>query len=162
MRLARTPLSGFVAAVLCGATTLAAGAQTTLIVPDVSSVKWVPAPTSLPAGTQIVLLSGDPSQPGPFVLRLKFPPNTTIAPHRHATAENVTVLSGAFYHEVGDKIDTSRGDLVGAGGFVYLPAMTPHSLWTKNVETIIQVTGTGPFGLLYVDPADDPSKAATH
>jgi anti-sigma factor ChrR (cupin superfamily) len=138
-----------------GATTV----QKTELIPSVSSVAWKPAPATLPKGTQIVLLAGDPSKPGPFVLRLKFPPNTLIAPHRHATAENVTVLTGHFYHEVGEKVVRADGKDVAGGGFVYLPGMTPHSLWTTNEETIVQVTGTGPFGLLYVDPKDDPSKA---
>ena len=44
------------------------------------------------------------------------------------------------------------------GGFVYLPANMPHSVWTADTEFIVQVTGTGPFGLNYVNPADDPSK----
>ena len=35
----------------------------------------------------------------------------------------------------------------------------PHSLWTKDQPAVIQVNGTGPFGLNYVNPADDPSKA---
>jgi anti-sigma factor ChrR (cupin superfamily) len=149
-------LIGFVCLTLSGAAS-AETSETTLI-PSVDAVTWAPAPTTLPKGTQIVLLAGDPSKPGPFVLRLKFPPNTTIAAHRHATAENVTALTGHFYHEVGETVDKSKGAEVDAGGFVYLPGMTPHSLWTTDAETIVQVTGTGPFGLLYVDPKDDPSK----
>ena len=39
-----------------------------------------------------------------------------------------------------------------------LPANMPHSVWTADTEFIVQVTGTGPFGLNYVNPADDPSK----
>lgn len=139
----------------------AAGAEDstgTTIVPSVDAVTWAPAPASLPKGTLIVLLNGDPSKPGPFVLRVKFPPNTVVFAHRHATPENLTVLSGEFYHEVGEQVDKSHGDRVGPGGFVYLPSMTPHSLWTTDAPTIVQVTGTGPFGLLYVNPAEDPSK----
>ena len=137
----------------------AADSTGTTLVPSVDAVTWAPAPSSLPKGTQIVLLNGDPSKPGPFVLRVKFPPNTVVFAHRHATPENLTVLAGEFYHEVGEKVDKTRGDRVGPGGFVYLPSMTPHALWTTDATTIVQVTGTGPFGLLYVDPAEDPSKA---
>jgi len=151
-----TALIGITCVVFAGSAS-AATSETTLI-PSVDAVTWAPAPNTLPKGTQIVLLAGDPSKPGPFVLRLKFPPNTTIAAHRHATAENVTVLTGHFYHEVGETVDKTKGTDVAAGGFVYLPGMTPHSLWTTDAETIIQVTGTGPFGLLYVNDKDDPSK----
>jgi hypothetical protein len=36
--------------------------------------------------------------------------------------------------------------------------MMPHSVSTKGETTVVQVTGTGPFGLDYIDPADDPGK----
>jgi hypothetical protein len=35
----------------------------------------------------------------------------------------------------------------------------PHSLWTGTSAAEIQVNGTGPFGLHYINPADDPSLA---
>ena len=44
------------------------------------------------------------------------------------------------------------------GGFVYLPGGTPHYVWTTGTDSVVQVTGTGPFGLIYVNPEDDPSK----
>lgn len=130
-----------------------------LLIPGETAVRWQSAPAELPKGTQIAVLNGDPGQPGPFVLRVKFPVNTVVAPHRHATAENLTVLSGDLYHGMGERLDKENGERLVPGGFVYLPAMMPHSVWTRASETIVQVTGTGPFGLLYVNPADDPSKA---
>jgi len=54
--------------------------------------------------------------------------------------------------------DKNSGDQLNLGAFVYLPAMMPHSVWTKGENTVVQVTGTGPFGLDYINPADDPSK----
>ena len=123
------------------------------------AVQWQPGPPDLPKGTQIAVLNGDPAKPGAFVLRVKFPPNTVVAPHRHATDENLTVLSGEVYHGMGETLDKARGERMGAGGFVFLPGMMPHSVWTAAGEAVVQVTGTGPFGLIYVNPADDPSKA---
>lgn len=124
-----------------------------------AAVKWQPGPADLPQGTQIAVLAGDPGKPGPFVLRVKFPPDTVVAPHRHATAENLTVLSGDVYHGMGETLDKARGERVGPGGFVFLPGMMPHSVWTAAGEAVVQVTGTGPFGLIYVNPQDDPSNA---
>lgn len=130
-----------------------------VLVPGDAAVEWQPGPADLPKGTRIAVLAGDPGKPGPFVLRVKFPPNTTVAPHRHATDENLTVLSGDVYHGMGETLDKARGDRMGPGGFVYLPGMMPHSVWTAANEATVQVTGTGPFGLIYVNPEDDPSKA---
>ncbi|RAI57970.1 cupin domain-containing protein [Roseicella frigidaeris] len=130
-----------------------------VLLPAGSAVAWQAGPADLPKGTQIAVLAGDPGKPGPFVLRVKFPPNTTVAPHRHATAENLTILTGDVYHGMGETLDRQHGERLAPGGFVFLPGMMPHSVWTTSAEAIVQVTGTGPFGLLYVNPADDPSKA---
>ena len=128
------------------------------LLPSEAAVQWQPAPASLPRGSEIAVLAGDPGKPGPFVLRVRFPPNTLVAPHRHATAENLTVLSGDFYHGMGEKVDKAQGERMEPGGFVYLPGMMPHYVWTVGTTSVVQVTGTGPFGLIYVNPEDDPSK----
>ena len=130
-----------------------------IMVPSDSAVKWAPAPASLPKGTELSVLAGDPGKPGPFVLRVKFPANTIVAPHTHATPENLTVISGVVFHSTGEKLDKSEGKQLTQGGFVYLPADMPHSVWTAGEGSEVQVTGTGPFGLHYVNPSDDPSKA---
>ena len=36
---------------------------------------------------------------------------------------------------------------------------TPHYAMTK-VPTVIQINGNGPFDINYLNPADDPAKAA--
>ncbi len=126
-------------------------------IPGDSSLKWGPAPPILPKGMTIALLSGDSTKPGPFTLRLRMPAGTVIAPHTHSKDENVTVLEGGIVHETGNTIDKAKGMPLGKFGFVFLPADMPHSLWTtKGAE--IQVSGTGPFGVNYINPKDDPSR----
>jgi quercetin dioxygenase-like cupin family protein len=128
--------------------------------PDAAAATYQKGPPNLPKGTQISLVSGDPSKPGPFVLRVKFPADTVIAPHTHSEAETLTILSGSIYHQHGPTIDKAAGQELRAGGFVFLPKDMPHSLWTTGQPVELQVNGTGPFGLNYLNPADDPSKAA--
>ena len=140
-------------------TGLAGAAERMIMIGSDQAVKWGPAPASLPKGTQISVLSGNPDQPGPFVLRLKIAANTIIAPHTHNTAENVTVLSGQIVHETGNILVRSKGETMDVGGFVYLPANMAHSLWTNAQSAEIQVTGTGPFGLNYINKQDDPRNA---
>lgn len=148
-------------AVLVSSTVVAdpAGHKQMITISDAAAVKWKPAPAALPRGIEISIVMGDPDKPGPFVLRLKIPPATTIAPHTHATDETVTLLTGSLVHDMGEKVVESRGEPFREGGFLYLPANMPHSLWTKDQPAVIQVNGTGPFGLNYVNPSDDPSKA---
>jgi len=122
------------------------------------AVKWSPAPPTLPKGAMIAVLSGDPSKDGPYVLRLKLPPNYKIPAHHHPTTENVTILSGSFHAGMGDKLDADKGQTFAPGGFVSLPAGMNHYAWA-TAETVVQVHGEGPFAIVYVNAAEDPSKA---
>ena len=72
-------------------TTAAAGAPTIVTMDD---TKWMPG-TGMMKGLQVAVLSGDPTKSGPYVVRLRIPANTTLPPHYHGEAENVTVISGA-------------------------------------------------------------------
>jgi quercetin dioxygenase-like cupin family protein len=149
-----------VAAVFIAALSLAslASAEEMALLPGPDAVQWGPAPPTLPKGTKAAVLLGDPGKPGLFVLRIWAPPHSVVAPHTHNTAEMLTVISGEMYHEMGEKLDKNAGDRIKAGGFVYLPAQMAHSTWTGDEPTVVQVTGTGPFGINYINPADDPSR----
>lgn len=118
-------------------------------------VTWGPAPPFLPPGAQAAILEGDPSQAGPYTLRLTVPDGYKIPPHTHPTVEHVTVISGEFHLAMGDKFDASKGMALPAGGFAALPAEMSHYAWSKG-KSVIQVHGVGPFTITYVDPADDP------
>jgi Domain of unknown function (DUF4437) len=122
------------------------------------AVKWGPVPPSLPKGAMIAVLSGDPFKDGPYVVRLKMPASYQIPAHHHPTTENVTVLSGSFHAGMGDRLDADKGQTFVPGGFVSMPAGMNHYAWATT-ETIVQVHGNGPFAIVYVNPADDPSKA---
>lgn len=130
-----------------------------VLVPNNAAIHWQANPPGSPKGTEIAVLMGDPSKPGPFVLRVKFQANAVVPPHRHATAENLTLLSGEMYHGMGEALDQAHGDRLEPGAFVFLPPMMPHSVWAGPTGGVVQVTGTGPFGLLYVRPSDDPNPA---
>jgi quercetin dioxygenase-like cupin family protein len=121
------------------------------------AVTWGPAPPSLPAGAQASVLLGSPAKPGPFVLRLRFPHGFVVPPHRHSKDELVTVISGRFGMSAGEKAETAPDKLLPPGSFVHLPAGMPHFAWADG-ETVVQINGTGPFDVVYVNPADDPRK----
>jgi anti-sigma factor ChrR (cupin superfamily) len=106
----------------------------------------------------IAVVSGDPGQAAPFVLRLKAPAGYKIPPHWHPTDEHVTVLSGSFAVGMGEKFDPTAMKTLPAGGFARMPAEMRHFAMAKTATTV-QVHGTGPFALNYVNPADDPRQA---
>ena len=102
---------------------------------------------------------------GPFVFLI--PPaysaegHTFVAPsdfaHSHPAIEHVTVISGTFNVGMGDKLDPSKSQAIPAGGVAIMQPKMNHFAWTKE-ETILQVHGVGPWGVNYVNPADDPRK----
>jgi hypothetical protein len=137
----------------------ALGQSAHVLVPA-DKVQWGPAPPHLPAGAQVSVLEGNPSEKGPVTLRLKFPADYAIPPHWHSMSERVTVLSGALHVGMGDKLDRQGSHTLEPGGFVSLPAKMHHFAWTAS-PTVVQINLEGPFDIFYVNPADDPLKRQT-
>jgi Domain of unknown function (DUF4437) len=136
---------------------LSATAADQHVMVQADSLKWTDAPPVLPKGAQIAVLYGDPGKSGPFVFRLKFPADYKVAPHIHPNDYNLTVLAGALYLGMGDKFDPARGQALNSGGFLHLPKRTHHYEWTTG-DTVIELSGAGPVGMTYLNPADDPRK----
>jgi hypothetical protein len=93
----------------------------------------------------------------PFTVRFKFPADFKVAPHWHPGIEHVTALSGTLNMGIGDKLDTTKTQVLPAGGVVIMQPKVSHFVWTKD-ETVVQVHGVGPWATTYVNPADDPRK----
>ncbi|WP_020473911.1 cupin domain-containing protein [Zavarzinella formosa] len=120
-----------------------------------SDLKWVDGPASLPKGAQMAVLEGDPTKEGEFVMRVKLPDGMRIMPHTHPKDERVTVLTGTLYLGMGDKIDEKTAKAMPAGSYGRTGAKMPHFGWVKG-ETVLQLHGMGPWGVTYLNPADDP------
>jgi hypothetical protein len=118
-------------------------------------LKWQPGPASLAKGSQIAVLEGDPNKEGPFVFRLKLPDGFRVAPHTHPKMERVTVIAGTLNIGMGEKFDAKATKAMPAGAFGTWEAEMKHFAWVKG-ETIIQLHGTGPWTIKYLNPADDP------
>ena len=121
-------------------------------------VSWKDGPASLPAGSQVAVLEGNPREPGIFTMRLRFPDGYRIPPHWHPVVERVTVVAGTFHLGMGETFDQAKAKTLPAGSFFYMPPETAHFVWVEG-ETIVQITGEGPWGITYLNPADDPRQA---
>jgi len=121
-----------------------------------SDLKWSDVP-SLPRGAKIAIIEGPINQAVPFTFRLKFPKGYQIPAHSHPAIERVTVLSGTFHMGTGDKLDKSKSHALPPGAVAIMQKGTNHYAWTSE-EVIVQLNGNGPWGINYVDPADDPRK----
>jgi quercetin dioxygenase-like cupin family protein len=112
----------------------------------------------MPKGAKIAVLQGDPSKPGPFVMRLMVPAGYKIPPHWHTQDESLTVISGTFYFGMGDKVETNEAHTLKAGSFHFLSGKDHHYLVAKSLA-VIQINGSGPFDVTYVNADDDLQKA---
>jgi quercetin dioxygenase-like cupin family protein len=112
---------------------------------------------SLPPGAKIAVIQGPMNEEKPFTVRLKFPANYAIPAHSHPGLEHVTVLSGTFHMGTGDKLDAKQAKALPPGSVAIMQPKTNHFALTK-AETVVQLHGMGPWGVNYVNPADDPRK----
>ncbi len=125
------------------AQTTAAPAGPTIV--TMNDIKWTPG-TGMMKGVDVAVLYGDPTKPGPYIMRLKIPANTNLPAHYHGDTENVTVISGALYVGIGDKADAASMKELAPGEFVSVPAKLHHYAMTKT-ETVIQIDGNGPASM---------------
>lgn len=129
--------------------------QHVLVTPG--DLTWQEGPPSLPQGAQFAVVEGDPKKEGLFTMRVKLPAHYRVPAHWHPADEHVTVISGTFHMGTGDVLDTAQGKALPVGSFALMPAQMHHFAWTTD-EAIIQLHGTGPWQINYINPADDPRK----
>jgi quercetin dioxygenase-like cupin family protein len=121
------------------------------------NVKWMDGPPSLPPGAKFAVIEGDPKVSGLFTMRLWFPAGYKIAAHSHPADEHITVISGTFLMGLGDNFVSEKLQPLPVGSFGVMLTGTKHFAMTKE-ETVVQLHGVGPWGINYVNPADDPRK----
>jgi anti-sigma factor ChrR (cupin superfamily) len=152
------------ARIILGATSIVAGAML-LVVPRAqtrepqtfaltpSEMSWISQGPLAAPGMEQLNLVGNPSSPGPYTLRLKFPKGFKIAPHTHPDSREVTVLSGVYATGYGATFDAAKLKVLPAGSFYTEPADVPHYIQIEE-DTILQVSGTGPSGRKFVERSE--------
>lgn len=118
-------------------------------------IDWQPFP-AFPPSARLAVVVGHPSEPGPYVVRVKVPAGVRLMPHRHQEDRVYTVISGVFYIGRGDQFDETKLEAFPPGSVVVLPGDTAHFHWAQSGEYVTQVTASGPISLEYLDPQDDP------
>jgi quercetin dioxygenase-like cupin family protein len=131
----------------------ATGPHHRLILPE--QLEWKDGPPSLPPGCKVVVLEGDPANEGFFAMRARMPDGYSVPPHSHPGVERITVLSGTFHLGAGEKFDKSAAQAMPAGAYSSMQAGMKHFGWAEG-DTVIQIATNGPWGITYVNSADDP------
>jgi len=121
-------------------------------------IDWKPF-AAFPPSVRLAVVVGQPSETGPYTIRVKVPRGVKLMPHRHPEDRVYTVISGVFYFGLGDQFDADKLQAYPPGAVIVLPGDTPHFHWAKSSEYVTQVTAIGPLGLEYLDSKDDPRNA---
>src|SRR5258706_567752 len=156
---------GLIAAVLSAAAVTSSGAQGRLSGPATIRIDDIPWPsaqaggagTSGASGIETVVLKGDPTKPGLYVLALRAPANMTIQAHSHKDDRVATVLKGTWYFGYGEKFNEGALKALPPGSSYTKPPTTPHFARTSE-HVVLEIVGYGPTTTTSVNPAEDPAK----
>jgi quercetin dioxygenase-like cupin family protein len=125
-----------------------------MLTPD--DLQWVPNPR-VPELESAPLL-GDSQKPGPYVQRVRFPPNQILRGHTHPDDRTYTVISGTWYVGWGKSFDEAKLTALPPGSFYTEPASVPHFVATKDEFVVVQISGVGPTAVDYTEPAHPPGR----
>jgi|GEM_PF-277185 len=123
-------------------------------------VDWKPFP-AFPPSVRLAVLVGEPTQAGPYVIRVKMPSGVKLMPHRHPEDRVYTVMSGVFYIGLGERFDGDTLKAYPPGSVIVLPGDTWHFHWAKSGEYVTHVTAIGPLGLEYMDAKDEGPRSCS-
>jgi quercetin dioxygenase-like cupin family protein len=121
-------------------------------------IDWRPFP-AFPPEVRLAVLVGHPSEPAPYVIRVKASGGAKLMPHKHPEDRIYTVVSGVFYIGLGREFDGDKVKAYPPGSVIVLPGDTWHFHWAKSGEYVTQVTAVGPLGLEYFNAHDDPRRS---
>jgi pimeloyl-ACP methyl ester carboxylesterase len=118
------------------------------IPPDVAYLledsAWQEVPRGMPPGARFSVISGNPSENGPFVMRVRLPPGYMLPPYKRPNEEQMIVLAGAITVGTGGGAGTSTVRTLTSGSYAALAAGEIHFAHTQH-GAIVQIFGTGPF-----------------
>jgi quercetin dioxygenase-like cupin family protein len=98
-------------------------------------------------GATQVVISGDPSKPGMYVVQNTFAPGRTSRPHYHDQDRYITVIKGTWWVSLGPESDVynpAKMVAMKAGSFVFHPAFGHHYDGAKDEEAVVRIMGMGP------------------
>lgn len=114
--------------------------------------------TSGVAGIQTTILSGDPTGPGLYTIRLSVPANTRIESHEHRDSRSAIVVSGTWQIGFGPRFDDKALKALPPGSFYTEPAGRSHFARTGAEPVVVFITGYGPTDTTYRQKDPEPAR----
>jgi quercetin dioxygenase-like cupin family protein len=115
-------------------------------------VKWVKETDG--SGVERATLMGDPTKPGIYVTRIKFPRGMMSRPHYHQEDRHAVVIAGTWYTGTGERFAPEQTVGLKAGSYMLQPAGEVHFDGAKDEEVIVQIVGYGPSSTVRLRPQD--------
>jgi len=109
------------------------------------------APRTAAAGPQMTVLTGDPTKPGLYTVRVAIPANTRVRPHTHRDNRSVVVMAGTWRMGYGRSFDAAALKELPPGSFYTEPGGQPHFAQAGAEPVVIWVTGYGPSDTQFVE-----------
>ena len=95
-------------------------------------------------GLKTAILYGDPTKPGPYAVRNRFPPGVMSRPHSHSSDRFVVVVSGTWWMGTGEKFDPASTKAAPTGSTAVHFAGKVHYDGAKDEACEVIIYGIGP------------------
>jgi hypothetical protein len=112
------------------------------------------------SGIRTIVLKGDATKPGVYMIRLIVPAHTSIMPHEHPDDRVATVVAGTWFFGYGDRFDAKALKALPAGSFYTEPPRQAHFARTGDSAVIVDIAGYGPTGTRYERAGDAPGSGS--
>jgi hypothetical protein len=100
-------------------------------------IDWKSFP-AFPSSARLAVLVGEPTQAGPYVIRVKVPSGVKLMPHKHPEDRIYTVMSGVFYIGLGERFDGDKVKAYPPGASSSCPAIRGTSTGQSPASTSLR------------------------
>lgn len=106
--------------------------------------KDIQFPANPTRGNDQIVLAGDPSKPGLYIIMMRWNPHNMSRPHFHEHDRYIYVVSGTWWLGSGPKYDPDSTKPVPAGTWVNHVGKELHYDGAKDEPCVLYIVGEGP------------------
>ena len=118
------------------------------------SLEWKYVP-GIARPIEMAIVSGNPAEPGPYVVRYRAPSGMKWAPRVYNTAREIKVLKGIYWFTPGNDYNWRQMDEFKVGSVLDIEAGKSYFGWARTA-VVIEEKGEGPTVIQYVHDEEDP------
>jgi hypothetical protein len=101
-------------------------------------------------GLTAAILYGNPDEPGPYVLRVRFDKEVRSPPHSHNQDRFITVIDGTWHFGIGTSGSCEDTKPLPAGSFAFHPKGELHFDGSCGEPVTVEIRGQGPVSTDFI------------